>query len=168
MGQGPPPEAPGAAGTGRGGGEKVCRAPTGAESSLPAGTTRGRREALLRSPKEVSENAKRFPAKPVHALGQLVLAEHTGASLLRRTLEPGEAKLPGPGGGGTESGRSRWANCISTGWRQTCDPASHPPGKAATELNLQITRFLKTESSSFSEPGSESLTFKNLNRGPNH
>lgn len=59
--------------------------------------------------KEVSENTKQFPAKPVHALGRLVLAEHTGTSLLRCSLEPWEAKLPGPGGGGTESGRLRIA-----------------------------------------------------------
>ena len=79
--------------------------------------------------KEVSENTKQLPAKPVHALGRLVLAEHTGTSLLRCSLEPWEAKLPGPGGGGTESGRDQQTNCISTGRRQTCDPASHPQAR---------------------------------------
>ena len=46
-GAGPPPEAHGAPGAGWGD-QEVCRAPTGAESSLPEGTTHGRREALLR------------------------------------------------------------------------------------------------------------------------
>lgn len=78
--------------------------------------------------KEVSENMKRFPVKPVHALGQLVLTEHTSPSL-RHSMEPWEAKLPGSRGGGTESGRGQRSNCISTECRQTCDPASHPQAR---------------------------------------